>query len=178
MPLFNYPLGTSTSTTTQQQGTSLTSGRLHLAASLAELPAIATPGDIAQFDGDTYVYSDSEWELYSGKIATIIVPTIADRDQLYSDSLQIGTIARVDDASADPSVDSGWAEYLCIGISPNAWSKSAEAESLDPAEVNDDEASDSAPYSGAKTEQVVADAVADGTDFDSDAILDNLSIHG
>ena len=63
--------------------------------------------------------------------ATSLVPNVADitaRDAMSN--LADGTQVRVLDASADPSVDSGWAIYTYVG-STSSWSKIAEQESLD-----------------------------------------------
>lgn len=60
-----------------------------------------------------------------------LVPNVADitaRDAMSN--LADGTQVRVLDASADPSVDSGWAIYTYVG-STSSWSKIAEQESLD-----------------------------------------------
>ena len=54
-----------------------------------------------------------------------VVADITERDGLTTFE---GLRAHVLDASADPTVDSGWAEYLWTGSS---WSKTAEAESID-----------------------------------------------
>lgn len=54
-----------------------------------------------------------------------VVNTIAERDSLTTYE---GLRAHVKDASADPTVNSGWAEYLHDGTS---WSKTAEQESID-----------------------------------------------
>lgn len=55
-----------------------------------------------------------------------VVNTIADRNNLETYE---GLRAHVKDATADSTVDSGWAEYLHDGISE--WTKTAEKESID-----------------------------------------------
>ena len=132
MPLFNRALATSASH-------SADSGKLHQAESYATLPSTAdgaTTGDIGVVNGKKYKFNGSGWQPHQGTVSAITVATIGARDQLAADILQIGTIARVIDASADSTVTSGWAEYLCISLKPQiTWSKRAEGESVDAAEA-------------------------------------------
>lgn len=60
----------------------------------------------------------------------LVVSTISDRNSITGDDLYDGIRVRVLDATGDPTVQSGWAEY-CYMASTNTWEKLAEKESLD-----------------------------------------------
>lgn len=79
-------------------------------------------GGYAGLDSNGYVPAAQMSPLYK---EIRVVNNIADRDLL---DVYEGLRAHVKDASSDPTVDSGWAEYLHDGTS---WSKTAEQESID-----------------------------------------------
>lgn len=106
---------------------------IHLTA--AQLALLASPNSangVLQLTSQNKIPSQ-----YIGSTGGIksdtVYATIAARDAAGTSGLSVGAISFVTDASADSTVDSGWAIYRWSGT---AWTKIYEGESIDPSVWN------------------------------------------